>query len=127
MKKMIKILALVCVFAALSVCFVGCGEEAANTNVIKFGTNAEFPPFEFVKGDGSFDGIDIQIANLIAADNGMTPEIVNMEFDSLLVALENGQVDAVIAGMSPTAEREEQIDFTNVYYSSNLVIIYKKK
>lgn len=126
MKKMIKILALVCVFAALSVCFVGCGEEAANTNVIKFGTNAEFPPFEFVKGDGSFDGIDIQIANLIAADNGMTPEIVNMEFDSLLVALENGQVDAVIAGMTVKPERAEKVDFSISYYQATQVMIVKE-
>lgn len=125
MKKMIKILALVCVFAALSVCFVGCGEEA-NANVIKFGTNAEFPPFEFVKGDGSFDGIDIQIANLIAKDNNMTPEIVNMEFDSLLVALENGQVDAVIAGMTVKPERAEKVDFSISYYQATQVMIVKE-
>ena len=45
---------------------------------------------------------------------------------SLIPALQSGNVDAIIAGMSPTAEREEEIDFTDVYYESNLVVIYKK-
>ena len=57
----------------------------------------------------------------------MTREISALEWDGLIPALNSGAVDAIVAGMSPTAEREEQIDFTNVYYSSNLVIIYKKK
>ena len=126
MKKMIKILAIVCVFACLSICCVGCGEEAADTNVIKFGTNAEFPPFEFMAGDGSFDGIDIQIAKLIAEDNGMTSEIVNMEFDSLLIALDNGQVDAVIAGMTVKPERAEKVDFSISYYQATQVMIVKE-
>ena len=58
---------------------------------------------------------------------GMKLEVYSYEWDGLIPALNSGAVDAIIAGMSPTAEREEQIDFTNVYYSSNLVIIYKKK
>ena len=56
-------------------------------DVITFGTNAEFPPFEFVTGKGvigEFDGIDIAIAKQIGDDMGKTAEIENMEFDSLL-------------------------------------------
>ena len=72
------------------------------------------------------NGYDVQIAQYVANKLGMTLEIYAIEWDGLLPALQSGAVDAIIAGMSPTAEREEQIDFTNVYYSSNLVVIYKK-
>jgi ABC-type amino acid transport substrate-binding protein len=78
--------------------------------------------------DGMYaNGYDVQIAKYIAAKLGMKLEIYAIEWDSLLPALQSGNVDAIIAGMSPTAEREEEIDFTNVYYESNLVVIYKKK
>lgn len=73
------------------------------------------------------NGYDVQIAQYIANKLGMKLEIYAIEWDGLIPALNSGAVDAIVAGMSPTAEREEQIDFTNVYYSSNLVIIYKKK
>ena len=72
------------------------------------------------------NGYDVQIAQYIANKLGMKLEIYAIAWDGLLPALQSGTVDAIIAGMSPTAEREEQIDFTEVYYSSNLVIIYKK-
>ena len=73
------------------------------------------------------NGYDVQIAQYIANKLGMALEVYSYEWDGLIPALNSGAVDAIIAGMSPTAEREEQIDFTSVYYSSNLVIIYKKK
>lgn len=73
------------------------------------------------------NGYDVQIAQYVANKLGMTLEIYSYDWEGLIPALNSGAVDAIIAGMSPTAEREEQIDFTNVYYSSNLVIIYKKK
>ena len=72
------------------------------------------------------NGYDVQIAQYIANKLGMTLEIYAINWDGLLPALQSGTVDAIIAGMSPTAEREAEIDFTNVYYSSNLVVIYKK-
>ena len=72
------------------------------------------------------NGYDVQIAQYIANKLGMTLEVCSYEWDSLIPALQSGNVDAIIAGMSPTAEREEEIDFTDVYYESNLVVIYKK-
>ena len=53
-------------------------------------------------------------------------EVYSYEWDSLIAAVQSGAVDAIIAGMSPTAEREEQVDFTDCYYNSNLVVIIKK-
>lgn len=97
--------------------------------VMTFGTNAEFPPFEFVTSNGvidQYDGIDMAIAKQIAEENGMTAAIENMEFDSLLVALQNGQIDAVIAGMTVTDERKEAVDFSTPYYTATQVMIVKE-
>lgn len=97
--------------------------------VLTFGTNAEFPPFEFVAGTGvigQYDGIDMAIAKQIAEDNGMTAAVENMEFDSLLVALQNGQIDAAIAGMTVTDERKEAVDFSVPYYTATQVMIVKE-
>lgn len=97
--------------------------------VLTFGTNAEFPPFEFVAGTGvidQYDGIDMAIAKQIAEDNGMTAAIENMEFDSLLVALQNGQIDAAIAAMTVTEDRKEAVDFSVPYYTATQVMIVKE-
>lgn len=78
-------------------------------------------------GNGTYaNGYDVQIAKYIAAELGMQLEIVPNEWESLIPAVQSGAVDGIIAGMSPTPERMEQVDFSDCYYSSNLVIIYKK-
>ena len=103
------------------------GQDAAGGQIV-FGTNAEFPPFEFVSGSGiidQYDGIDVAIAKQIGTDIGKEATINNMEFDSLLIALQNGQVDAVIAGMTVTDERKEAVDFSTPYYTATQVMIVK--
>ncbi len=135
MKKQIRILALILSLVMAMVAFTACGgneEEVADNKVeeIVFGTNAEFPPFEFVTAKGvigEFDGIDMAIADKIATDNGKTAKISNMEFDSLLIALDNGQVDAVIAGMTVTEERQQKVDFSIPYYQATQVMIVKEE
>ena len=72
------------------------------------------------------NGYDVQVAKYIAAELGMSLEVYAYEWDSLLSAVQSGAVDSIIAGMSPTEEREEEVDFTDCYYNSNLVVIYKK-
>jgi ABC-type amino acid transport substrate-binding protein len=72
------------------------------------------------------NGYDVQIAKYIAAEMGMALEIYAADWDALIAGVQANTYDAIIAGMSPTAEREEQVDFTDCYYNSNLVIIYKK-
>lgn len=106
-------------------------EEAAPAEggTITFGTNAEFPPFEYVTANGvigEYDGIDMALAKQIAEENDMTAAIENIEFDSLLVALQNGQIDAVIAGMTVTDERKEAVDFSTPYYTATQVMIVKE-
>lgn len=119
-------------------------EAPATTNgVLKVGMECAYAPFNWtdmdeptpgavaISSQGSeglyANGYDVQIAQYIANKLGMKLEIYAITWDGLLPALQSGTVDAIIAGMSPTAEREQEIDFTDVYYSSNLVIIYKKK
>lgn len=72
------------------------------------------------------NGYDVQIAKYVAAELGMALEIHQYEWNSLIPAVQMGSVDGIIAGMSPTAEREAEVDFTDCYYLSNLVVIYKK-
>lgn len=106
----------------------GCAKEKASDTLV-FGTNAEFPPFEFVSSNGiidQYDGIDIAVAKQIGISNNMDVKIENMEFDSLLIALQNGQIDAVIAGMTVTEERKEAVNFSTPYYVAKQVMIVKE-
>ncbi len=104
--------------------------DAAGTNgKIVFATNPEFPPFEYITTDGvigEYDGIDMAIAKEIGERTGMEVEMQSMEFDSLLVALQNGQIDATIAGMTVTDERAKTVDFSTPYYTATQVMIVKE-
>ncbi len=128
MKKLFKSI-LVCAMVLSVVAGCGNGNDDKATSTIKFGTNAEFPPFEYISANGvigEYAGIDMEIAKRIGEDMNATTEIENMEFDSLLLALENGQVDAVIAGMTIDPDRQESIDFSIPYYSATQVMIVKE-
>ncbi len=128
MKNLKKLLA-ICLMAVLTLSFAACGKKDEGSKTLTFGTNAEFPPFEYVASKGTigeFDGIDMVIAKQIAEDQGKTAAINNMEFDSLLLALQNGQVDAVIAGMTIDPERAEAVDFSVPYYTATQVMIVKE-
>lgn len=92
---------------------------------LKLGTNAAFPPFEYVEGS-SIVGFDITMGLKIANDFGAKLEVVNMEFDSLIAALQSGTIDFIAAGMSVTEERKKNVDFSDAYYASEQVIILRK-
>ncbi len=121
------------VIMCLSLVFVlaACGNDANNSETkmetLNIGTNAEFPPFEFVDSEAGvideFAGIDIEIAKAIADSIGAEAVINNMDFDSLLLSLNNGQVDISIAGMTITPERLEEVDFSIPYYKATQVMI----
>lgn len=127
-KTLKKIAALAGAVVLSATMLSGCA-NAKDADTLTFGTNAEFPPFEFVSSKGlidQYDGIDIAVAKQIGDDNGMSVSIENMEFDSLLIALQNGQIDAVIAGMTVTEERKEAVDFSTPYYVAKQVMIVKE-
>ena len=72
------------------------------------------------------DGYDVQIAKMIAKELGVELEIMAIEWDGLIPALESGKIDMIIAGMSPTEKRKLSIDFSNTYFDSNLVMVVRK-
>ncbi|MFI3258246.1 MAG: transporter substrate-binding domain-containing protein [Spirochaetales bacterium] len=98
---------------------------SATGNPVKLGTNAAFPPFEYVEGT-KVVGFDITMGEYIAAQLGQPLEVVDMAFDSLIAALDSGVVDFVAAGMSITEERQKNVDFSVPYYESEQVIIVRK-
>lgn len=130
MKKFSKVM-VAGVLAASMVFFAGCGnnndkqEEQNNGEpiVLTVGTNAEFAPFESMAEDGqTIIGFDIDLINAIAEDQGMQVEMQNMEFDGLVMAVQSGQLDAAIAGMTVRDDRLEFVDFTETYYDAGLNI-----
>lgn len=122
MKKMLAVfLAAVIGVAALS----GCGGSKA----VVMGTEALFPPFEFGSENGpveGFDGVDVAIAVEIAKELGRELQIEDMEFESLLLALNAGNVDFVAAGMTATDERRKSVDFSTPYYNATQYIIVRE-
>ncbi|WP_195853930.1 ABC transporter permease subunit [Aerococcus tenax] len=107
--------------------------------VLRVGMEANYAPYnwsqttdangaiEISNASGEYaNGYDVQIAKQIADALGLKLEIVKMEWDGLPPALQSAKIDAIIAGMSPTPEREKQIDFTDEYYGSDMVVVTLK-
>ncbi|WP_326717079.1 ABC transporter permease subunit [Vagococcus jeotgali] len=111
---------------------------AEDDNTFVVGMEAGYPPFNWTQQDDSFEtakiqggneyagGYDVEIAKKIADGLGKELVIFKTTWDGLAPAVTSGKVDAIIAGMSPTEERKKTIDFTDFYYTSNLVILVKK-
>ncbi len=113
-------------------------KKLAREGVLKVGMEANYSPFNWTQtspADGAYpisnspgeyaNGYDLQMAKLLADSMGLKLEIQKIEWDGLTPALMSGLIDCIIAGMSPTAERREQIDFSNSYYTSDLVLVIK--
>lgn len=92
---------------------------------IKLGTNAQFPPFEYIP-EKDVVGFDISMGEHIAKDYGAKLQIVDMAFEGLINALDSGLIDFIAAGMSVTEERKKNVDFSVPYYQSEQVIIVRK-
>ena len=101
--------------------------QAAGTleeGVLLVGTNAEFPPFEYVGDSGEPEGFDIALIEAIGEKLGLEVEVQNMEFASLVAAI-GTKVDAVIAGMTVTEERQAAVDFSENYYEAVQSVIVR--
>lgn len=121
MKKIISlVLACIMLVSCLAI-FAGCGKDE---NTLVMATNAAFPPYEFKEGD-KFAGIDIEIAELIAEKLGMTLEIQDVEFGSIIGGVVSGKYDMGMAGMTVTEERLESVNFSDTYATGIQVIIVK--
>lgn len=142
MKKLWKIAALVLSLVLVVGCFAACGSsddvdepdagaeatseagttEAAESDrladgVLTVGTNATFPPFEYLGDDNAPDGFDIALIKLIGEKIGVEVEILDMEFDALCTSVGN-RIDVAIAGMTVDPEREKTVDFSDNYYKA---------
>ena len=141
-----KIIAIIAALLCLALCFTGCGskidaakdlENVKSAGVLKVGMECAYAPFNWTQpndkdgavkianAEGYANGYDVQVAKSIAKEIGVELEIYAYEWDALIPAVESGKLDCIIAGMSPTDERKETIDFSSNYYVSNLVIITK--
>ncbi|MGI6000202.1 MAG: ABC transporter substrate-binding protein [Candidatus Merdisoma sp.] len=94
----------------------------ATEGVLTMGTNAAFPPYEYYEGD-AIVGIDAEVAQAIAEKLGLTLEIVDMDFGSIITAVQTGKVDVGIAGMTVEPDRLENVDFTDSYATGVQVVI----
>ena len=141
--KAIVIIALISLVATLAVGFASCGGQK-DPDKLYVGLECAYSPFNYTQRDNSngavqiyntnykpirrsyANGYDVMIAQKIADELGKELVIVKMEWDALIPAVQAGSVDLIIAGMSPTAERKEEIDFSDAYYQSNLVLVVRK-
>lgn len=141
MKKTFKIIVLVLILAVLAgsaIMLSACNKQDENKEKLVVGLECGYIPFNFTQqtdanggikisnADGYANGYDVIIAKRIADALGKELVIVKTEWDSLVPGVSAGTLDLVIAGMSPTAQRRESIDFSNAYYESNLVIVVRK-
>jgi len=113
-------------------------ENPGTKDVFRVGMEAGYPPFNWTQMDDSNGGVkidgnaeyaggyDVEIAKRIAEGLGKELVVVKTDWDGLVPALNAGKIDAIIAGMSPTADRAEVIDFSDSYYKSDLVMVVKK-
>ncbi len=138
MRRLWKLTALVLIVALMASLLAGCGQKTGS-NQLKVGLECNYAPFNWTQTDNSngavaisnsskefAGGYDVEIAKQIAAKLGKELVIVKTEWDGLIPALTSGKIDAIIAGMSPTADRKVTVDFSDFYYRSDLVIVVKK-
>lgn len=118
MKKFVKSLLMGALVLSLSVSVMA-------KDKIFVGTNAEFPPFEYLE-KGEVTGFDIELVNEIGKVMDADVKVLDMSFDGLLPALQMKKVDLVIAGMTATEERKKTVSFTQPYYTASQVIIVKE-
>lgn len=124
--KLSKKLTAMAMVAVMALGVTACGgsepaaEDGAKTYIIA--TDTTFAPFEFQNEAGEYVGIDIELLAAIAEDQGFEYELQTLGFDAAVQALEAGQADGVIAGMSITEARAEKFDFSTPYFDSGVVM-----
>lgn len=129
MKKLV--IMMMAVITAVAMLVAGCGgdkkEAAGGAKVLRVGTEPAFAPFEFQQeGSKELTGFDIDLVKAVGKQMGYKVEIQNMGFDALIPALEAGNIDVAIAGMSITDERKKVVAFSDPYYTSGLLIMVPK-
>lgn len=117
-----KILLLVLVSVLSLVMLFGCKKSETADDTLIVGTNAEFPPFEYIE-QGNIVGFDVDLINEISKIIGKKVEFKNMAFDSLLIAMQAGKINCIISGMTATDERRQYVNFSEPYFVSKQAVI----
>ncbi len=102
---------------------VDVGSLVVESGKLHMSTNASFPPYEMVANDGNFEGIDVEIATLIAEKMGLELVVDDMDFNAALEAVQNGKSDIAMAGITVNEDRLVNMDFTTSYATGVQVII----
>jgi polar amino acid transport system substrate-binding protein len=109
-----KIMITLILFIVLTI--TGCEEQTEKVTVL---TSSGYAPYEIIDTDGSLTGFDIELMEALAAEIGIEIEWKDVSFDGIIASLQSGQAEIAIAGISPTDDRKENVDFSNVYYDTN--------
>ena len=126
MKKFSKYLALALALVLCVSCLAACGGKKGATveeGKLIMSTNAAFPPYEMVDDNGKYVGIDVEVATEIAKKLGLELEVMDIDFDAALLAVQNGQSDIAMAGITVKPDRQEVMDFSNFYAKGVQVVI----
>ena len=145
MKRILAIVMILAITATMLLSFTACGKVDATKDLenikekgtLVVGMECAYAPYNWAQAtsneytvpleNGMYaDGYDVQIAKKIAESIGVTLVIKAIEWEGLIPALESGEIDMIIAGMSPTEERKLSIDFSDTYFDSNLVMVVKR-
>jgi lysine/arginine/ornithine transport system substrate-binding protein len=116
-------LALACAFTLFGASF---GATAAGPSTLRFGLEAQYPPFESKRPNGELQGLDIDVGNAVCAAAHMTCKWVETSFDGLIPALQGRKFDAINSAMNATGQRRQTIDFTTVVYRVPSQLIAKR-
>lgn len=128
MKKWMALLLALAMTFALAACSA---KENRSYNTVEEGklhmsTNAAFPPYEMTTDDGKFEGIDVEVAQAIADKLGLELVVDDMAFNAALTAVQTGQSDIAMAGITITDDRLEVMDFSDSYATGVQVVIVKE-
>ena len=106
-----------------AVCMCGCGTK--DSDALKMITEATFPPYEFLRGQ-EIVGIDVEICRAVAQKLGKSFAVESVDFDSVIPSVMSGKADLAAAGITVTEDRKKNVDFSDVYAKTEIVLIYKK-
>lgn len=125
MKKFVRVLAVVAALVMIVACFAACGKNSSKKYII-YSDNG-FAPFEFLDDEtGKYIGVDMDLLAAIAKDQGFEYEMHNEGFNAAMGAVQSGQANAMIAGMTITDERKENYDFSDGYFEDGSVLVVAK-
>lgn len=129
-KSFVLFLSIIMLVGILAACGTNNNKNAGTKDkkVLVMGTSADYPPFEYIKTKTSDEiiGFDVDLAKAIAGKLGYKVQVKDIDFSGLIQALKSGQVDFVLAGMTPTEKRKKSVDFSDIYYTAQDMIVTKK-